>query len=87
MRKRKRNGLGAGRLRGGRFVMSFTSSSSEDKYLALQVENKRLRDSLRKLGEAYNYWKEQALHYQAERDLYREDLQEQAQEKRNNDSL
>jgi len=87
MRKRKRNGLGAGRLRGERFVMSLTSSSSEDKYLALQVENKRLRDSLRKLGEAYNYWKEQALHYQAERDLYREDLQEQAQEKRNNDSL
>ena len=83
---RKRKGLGAGKLQGGRFVMSFTPSS-EDKYLALQVENKRLRDSLRKLGEAYNYWKEQALHYQAERDLYREDLQEQAQEKRNNDSL
>lgn len=48
-----------------------------DKNVLLQAENLRLRRALRKLGDAFRYWKELALQYQAERDILREDLQEQ----------
>lgn len=77
---RKRRCLGAGRLQGGWFVnMSLTP---EDKYIALKFENERLRRTLKKVGEAFHYWRELALQYQAERDIFQEDLQEQAQARR-----
>jgi len=53
-----------------------------DKYVLLQAENQKLRRALRKLGEAFHYWKELALQYQADRDIIKEDLQELAQARR-----
>ena len=44
----------------------------EDKYGALKFENQKLKTQLRNLGDAFSYWKELALQYQAERDYYRE---------------
>jgi len=58
------------------------SLTLEDKYIALQAENLKLRRSIRKLGDAFSYWRELALQYQAERDIYQEDLQEMAQARR-----
>jgi hypothetical protein len=60
------------------------SLTLEDKYVALQAENERLRGSIRKLGDAFSYWRELALQYQAERDIFQEDLQELALARRGN---
>jgi hypothetical protein len=60
-----------------------TAFTLRDKYVLLQAENARLKRQLGKAYEAMYSWKEKALYFQAERDRYRE----QAQEKRNHDSL
>lgn len=49
--------------------------SLSDKYVALQFENQKLRRALRKVGAAFQDWRERALEYQAERDYYREQAQ------------
>jgi hypothetical protein len=70
---------------------SVTSGASEygnralslsDKNVLLRAENLRLRRALRKLGDAFSFWKGMARRYQAERDLLQENLQEQAQVRR-----
>lgn len=61
--------------------------SFEDKYVCLQQENQRLKQKFRKICDALSFWKWSALEAQAERDRLREELQEQAQERRNHDSL
>ena len=48
------------------------SLTLEDKNVRLQSEIQRLKKSLRKLGEASDYWRELALEYQAERDCLKE---------------
>ena len=71
---RKRRYRGAGRLQGERNIsMSLTL---EDKYIALQAENQRLRRALHNVGTAFHEWRERALELEAERDILREDLQE-----------
>jgi hypothetical protein len=54
-----------------------TVFSLEDKYVLLQAENARLKRQLGKAYEAMYHWKEQALFFQAEQDLYREQIQEE----------
>ena len=53
----------------------------EDKYVILQVKNQKLKRQIRTLGEAFSYWREQALHYRAICDHYRVQAQERAGEK------
>ena len=69
--------VGSGASEHGNSVLS-----PSDKYTLLQAENLRLRRAIRKLGDAFSYWKELALQYQAERDIYQEDLQEQTSQAR-----
>lgn len=77
---RKRRYRGAGRLQGERNIsMSLTL---EDKYIALQFENERLRRALHNVGAAFHEWRERALELEAERDVLREDLQELVQARR-----
>ena len=77
---RKRNGLGAGRLQGVRNINMLLTL--EDKYIALQAENQKLRRALHNVGAAFHEWRERALELEAERDVLREDLQELVQARR-----
>jgi len=77
---RKRRYRGAGRLQGVRNInMSLTL---EDKYIALQAENQRLRRALHNVGTAFHEWRERALGLESERDILRENLQELTQARR-----
>jgi hypothetical protein len=40
--------------------------------ISLSEENKRLKRDIGKLYSALDYWKDQALYFQSERDYYRE---------------
>jgi hypothetical protein len=54
----------------------------EDKYVFLQQENQRLKQRFRKICDALSFWKWSALEAQAERDCLKEELLEQAPERR-----
>lgn len=56
-------------------------SSLFNKYLALQIENQKLKRRIREIGTESYERLEQALQYQAERD----DCQEKARERRNHE--
>ncbi len=58
-----------------REILIAPPESSYDRYVALQLENQKLRRALRKVGAAFHDWRERALEYQAERDYYREQAQ------------
>jgi len=64
-------------------VFPMSTFTLEDKNVLLRAEIARLKRQLGKAHEALRYWKDQALYFQAERDHYRE----QAQERRNHDTL
>jgi hypothetical protein len=53
-----------------------------DKYIALQKENQKLKLQIRSVYDERYSWMWSALEAQAERDCLREELQEQAQERR-----
>ena len=53
-----------------------TTLTLQGKYVLLQAENAKLRRILRKVGDAFSFWRELALHCQAERDLLQERLHE-----------
>jgi hypothetical protein len=59
--------------------------SFEDKYVCLQQENQNLKQRFRKVCDALSFWKWSALEAQAERDSLKEELREQAQERRNHE--
>lgn len=70
-------GPGTEETEGGehRKILGAPPESSYDRYVALQLENQKLRRALRKVGAAFHDWRERALEYQAERDYYREQAQ------------
>ena len=52
------------------------SLTFEEKYYLRCGEVTKLKLALRKLGEALSFWRERALQCEADRDYYREQLQE-----------
>jgi len=51
----------------------------QDKYVLLQAEFARLKRRLNTANENTHYWREKALFFQAERDVFREQLLELGQ--------
>lgn len=82
MKQEKFSSVGDGAQVRNRRGLSF-----EDKYICLQQENQTLKQRFRKVCDALSYWKWMALEAQAERDSLKEERREQAQERRNHDSL
>jgi Mitochondrial ATP synthase epsilon chain len=80
MQQKKDSSVGSGAQARNRKGLSF-----EDKYICLQQENHKLKQQFRKICDALSFWKWSALEAQAERDSLKEQLQEQAQERRNHE--
>ena len=62
-----------------------TESPLFDKNFALQKENQKLKRRIREIGTESHERLEQVLEAQADRDCLREELQEQAQKRRNHE--